>query len=588
MGLDAQAFTEDAFYDALSGPRFSVDNAREHAQAKYLYGYLTDIAAKTFVLEPEYVDGDYLADFASYYVSCFEPYDRFCRRLHFFNKDFDADHARGVMLGTAAQADIDAFKEAYLGFIVVRPLPVAVIGRTVLTPYPEDQGRRNYTSVVPYDVSLHGIHLNVKSLAYQEQDTVLAACATVAIWCALHRTAYLYGSRAPSPPVITADATKSLLYQRALPSTGLRLEQMMAAIRAAELEPEVYEPTIGSSIRYLSSLIYAYSRGGLPVVLVIDIVGEGQHAVTIAGFSQQKARVFQKELPRAFYKVDANGKRVQDANGNYIENAVSDFIPMMGLRINEFYAHDDGAGPFSRLIVKQPDSTLTYDMSSVAWRTQFEGAWKDPATGKPRALIPIAVIIPVYHKIRLTHDAVLGWVNRVNGLFQASGLQQTNDKIVWDIFITETKDYKSDVRAMNLHEDRKAGLLLSSQPRFIWRAIFKIDDEAKAELLLDATSFARAFPVFAVNWFDADFANRAEAIIKTGQVNRLLTQSFVDLLLKEIEQRESPTVGLPQSRPTSTGSAVQPAPTPLAAPAPAPTPTQPVPAPAPPPVNPAP
>lgn len=557
--VDVRIYTEDAFYEALSGPRFSIENAREHIQAQYLHGYLTDIAVKAFVVECDYVDGDYLADFASYYVSCFEPYERFCRRLHFFSSKFDALHARRIMLGIAESSEIEAFKKAYLGFIVVRPLPVAVIGRTVLVPYPEDQGRRNYTSIVPYTVNLHGIALTVGSLAYQEQDTVLAACATVAIWCALHRTAYLYGSRSPRPPIITAEATKSVLYQRALPSTGLRLEQMMAAIRAAEMEPEVYEPVANNSLRLLSSLIYAYSRSGLPVILVADIIGLGKHAVTIAGFSKQKARVFQKELPRAFYATDIEGKRLKDATGNEIENPVNDNLPLMGLWINEFYAHDDGAGPFSRLVVRQPDPTLAYEFADVNWRTRFEGNWKDSTTGLLRAMVPTAIIVPVYHKIRLSHDVVLGWINRVHGLFQGSGLQTNNDRIVWDVFITETRDYKSDVVSMNLHEDRKAGLLLSSQPRFIWRAMFKIDDQPMAELLLDATSFAKAFPIFAVNWFDSAFAARAEAVMKTGLLNRQLTQSFADLLMKEVEQRESSTVGLPQSEPTSTGSAVQPA-----------------------------
>lgn len=38
----------------------------------------------------------------------------------------------------------------------------------------------------PYDVNLFGIKLTINSIAFQEQDKVVAACATTAIWTALH------------------------------------------------------------------------------------------------------------------------------------------------------------------------------------------------------------------------------------------------------------------------------------------------------------------------------------------------------------------------------------------------------------------
>ena len=54
---------------------------------KYFEDYFNNIGAKTIVVERKYVDKDYLEDFAAYYVRCFHPYDRFCARLHFFDKE---------------------------------------------------------------------------------------------------------------------------------------------------------------------------------------------------------------------------------------------------------------------------------------------------------------------------------------------------------------------------------------------------------------------------------------------------------------------------------------------------------------------
>ena len=517
---EVRVFNQDHFFDALSGPRFSRGNAENHAQARYLFGYLQDVNAVTMVVEEEYVDADYLADFASYYVSCFERYERFCRRVHFFQLGFDVAHFARAMLGQASPEEMHALQTGYLGFIVVRPLPDAVIGRTALRPYPSDGGRRNYTALVPYAVSLYGVDLQIVSLAYQEQDTVLAACATVALWSALHRTAYVYRTRAPRPPIITADATRTILYNRALPSTGLRLEQMMAAIRAADLDP------------------YAYNRGGLPIILIVHIAGLGQHAVTIVGFSLQNGRVFRKELPDALV--------VKDANGADTEQPVKDFPPMRGLRINEFYAHDDGVGPFSRLVVKQPGPG-PHRITDASSRTRFDGQWYFPGSKDVREMLPTCVSVPVYQKIRLHFDVVMAWMNRLHPAFNAAAtVAQDRDRVEWDVYIIETKDYKREIVGMALTDARKLGLLKSSQPRFIWRMAFSVDGVPVAECLLDATSFSKAFPVFLLNWFDDGFAKRVEAIVRTGHLKTMLTPSLENLILREIDQRETDKIGMPR------------------------------------------
>jgi hypothetical protein len=93
-----------------------------------------DIGVKTIVVEHDYIDRDFLEDFSGYYVRCFSDYKRKCTRLHFFSEKFQ-------------QADFDLFLEqfdpdfknklekSYLGFIVIKPLPQTIIGRTCLKTY---------------------------------------------------------------------------------------------------------------------------------------------------------------------------------------------------------------------------------------------------------------------------------------------------------------------------------------------------------------------------------------------------------------------------------------------------------------------
>lgn len=56
-------------------------------QFKYLFEYLSsaDLDAKSIIVEFDYVSKDYLIDFATYFVTCFDQYSKNCIRLHFFN-----------------------------------------------------------------------------------------------------------------------------------------------------------------------------------------------------------------------------------------------------------------------------------------------------------------------------------------------------------------------------------------------------------------------------------------------------------------------------------------------------------------------
>src|SRR5439155_23260261 len=119
--------------------------------------------------------------FASYYVRCHEHYDRLCSRLHFFAEELTDETLRSLIQGNLSSEQTNSIRHSYLGFVVARPLPSAIIGRTLLKTYPPDEGdRRHYTVVRNYDSHLFGVKLSVRSLPFQEQDSVLAACATVA------------------------------------------------------------------------------------------------------------------------------------------------------------------------------------------------------------------------------------------------------------------------------------------------------------------------------------------------------------------------------------------------------------------------
>src|ERR1700733_5147963 len=114
----------------------------------YLEDYFQFMGVKTIVLEPDYIDKDYLEDYAAYYVRSFNAYKRTCLRLHFFSKGFDRDVFNPILTNTS---EVDLSND-YIGFIVIKPLPQTIFGRTCLRTYP-NAGCRYFNFIRPYYVN---------------------------------------------------------------------------------------------------------------------------------------------------------------------------------------------------------------------------------------------------------------------------------------------------------------------------------------------------------------------------------------------------------------------------------------------------
>lgn len=418
------------------------------------------------VVEDGYVDGDYLDDYTEYYAKCFKPYERFCKRLHFFSRTFDKRAFTSLIEKRISKKGERALRKSYLGFAVAKPLPEAVIGRTVLSTFPEERGRRNFPGVREYEASLYGLKLPVESLAFQEQDTVVGGCATSALWSAFQKTCHVFGKEVPTPAVVTELATRQVLTSRAFPSSGLDLHQMCEGIRASGLEPEVFRVSRRLPV---VSLIYAYLKAGLPAILAVEVEKRGLHAVTVVGFSLNRRRVRESEI-----------------SGPY---AVP---PLAGLRIDRLYAHDDQIGPFSRLTIYPGCEHGPVRFKSTWLTPQRDLAWLDP----------VYVIIPVYHKIRIKFHEVLRYPNGLTLLFASEGWLHPNGplRLRWDISLTTVNDFKSDVRKFVSSTSLLRGLLVQSHPRFIWRVRGFHRDIPLFEVLADATDIARSFFPYLV-WF---------------------------------------------------------------------------------------
>jgi len=210
--LVTQCFGSD-FPDILQKP-----------QVNYIFNYLKDMKAVSVLLERNYVDKDYLEDFSRYYVKRFGNAGHQCARMHFFIKPVDHQLINTILKAEAGAEELALeLNQSYLGFMVIKPLPKTFIGKTCLkvmsdvdAPLIVDQvanqdvestavesepqthepdivigqtgqvGKRKCRLSREYKVDLFGIELSVRSIAFQEQDKVVSACASTAIWSSLH------------------------------------------------------------------------------------------------------------------------------------------------------------------------------------------------------------------------------------------------------------------------------------------------------------------------------------------------------------------------------------------------------------------
>jgi len=489
MSYSVGSFSEDQLYRELAGIPCIWEDAKSNPRAKYLFDYLRHLGATTIVTETGYIDADYLDDFASFYVKSFADIPNRCRRLHFFTNHIDA---ASFELFVTGDTDSGPLQDGYLGFIVARPLPSAIIGRTVVKTYPSENGRRNYTCLRTYHVNLFGIELSVESLAFQEQDTSLAACATVALWSCFQKTRDMFNSGLPSPVVITRASNQLLRSARPFPSRGLTIEQVCNAIASVGPDPEVYpvQPDLP-----LVSMAYSYLRLGVPVLLIFKVENIGLHGVALNGYSMRPSRQLARE-------------------------GGSGVLPfLVGSRIDEFYSHDDQAGPFSKLkIIEAPDEKSSVRFAATNWKGD---------------LTPCALVVPVNPKIRTGFREVISWIPRLSVLI---GFVRDATQFEWDIHLTSSNQLKKLVREDQnaVPADVRTSLLIEGLPKYLWRCILSISTVPASEMLLDTTAMVRGFPVLRIWWPDEALKKELGKKLQGPVVGPILAQVLTTRLYEKV------------------------------------------------------
>lgn len=485
MGQEAfqiLSYSHDSLAHALSNKLTSVEKVKSKMHFKYFTEYFGNVGdglnAQTILIENKYLSKSYLIDYSNFYSTCFDEYDRFCKRVHFFSKSFTKRQFNLAL--KSKNSSFNNIWDSYLGYIVVKPLPGITIGASLLKTYSSTAlNKRCFPASKEYKINLFGKTLAFHSLAFQEQDSVVGACASSALWSAFHKTSQLFQTPLPSPSDITKSA-KNLFQSsgRTYPNSGLDHFQIGNAIESVGLVSELRNSNKFADVSYLKAFIYAYNRMGLPVLLGIKIIGLGGHLITITGYKEENNVAFHR-------------------------------TPNMSLKasnIERFYAHDDQVGPFSRMGFNAAGNIVT-------------GWWEDAIGDLKKEAELLSVFIPIHNKIRLTFENVYSKV-RILDFYFFQKLPAI--EIFWDIYLSFSNDYKSDLFNTELKDSAlKQKLLIEPLPKYIWLARGYLNAECMIELIFDATQIATSDFCLSINIF-----NESLRIILGADLQDLACQVF--------------------------------------------------------------
>ncbi len=431
-------------------------------QIDYLYKYLDSLGCKTILLESEYVDRDYLEDYSRYYVKCFTRYGERCARLHFFSESFNhSDFTEKLQkYNTATQS---ALNQIYLGFIVVKPLPKTFIGKSCLKVYPSIQESQTKKVIKrTYNISLFGIPLNLETVAFQEQDKVVSACATTAIWTALQALDTKDLRTVPSCSEITLSAINHVSESsNSFPNKGLSNKQILRALDTqGYINHKISVDTISEEGKEsFMNVAKSYVRSGIPIILgadVYDIDGDkveknDGHAVTIVGYDSNTA----------------------------------------------VYIHDDRVGPFAKATIHdilelQKEFKFDDDIDGSSWcfclrDKDIKGDWHKTS----QILIPNSMIVPNYKKVRIASDLIENTCKSLLDEYKTY-YSAYPDAEVPDIFHEISLQSLSKVKERVLSSSQitnKIEILRKSAAKHLWVASF-YESESNIlvfELLFDST-----------------------------------------------------------------------------------------------------
>jgi hypothetical protein len=434
-------------------------------QVTYLRSYLSgfpEARAQTIVVERDHTDRHYLDEYTAYYATLLSPPAPRCTRLHIFHTSL-TDASFDEAIARAAEGKLDEVQSelsaAYLGYLTVRPMSGAPIGRTVLRHYGVESRRRYQPVIRRCKARIAGLELSLDALPFFQQDRGVGACATTALWSALAGAARNNGMRAPTPYAVTAAATKSFVTDRALPATsGLELAQLAGAMREHGLSP--YTVKVDKECDLFLWTLKTYLQSGIPALLYLQANGEG-HAVVVAGYKEASSETIGFEL--------SPGRAIRTRG------------------IERIYVHDDRIGPYVRMTLAWEQAE---EWNTLTLRRVIADDPKDEAFTR-NAQVSYA-IYPLYPKLRMSAADLTTVAAQVSPIFRVFLGGDLAENVHVQTWFALNGDYLRNLFQLQPDSARLTRFVTRLRPsRYVGIARYFLGDEVLADVICDTTDIHR-------------------------------------------------------------------------------------------------
>lgn len=503
---------EKATLSALIRECFDFDFADifSKPQVSYLFKYLKELNAEGVLLEPEYIDREFLEDFSNYYVKRFGNNGYVCSRLHFFKCQISHKDMDEFLLGKpGAKLTAAWLQENYLGFMVVKPMTKTFVGKTCLRVI----GSKNMGPGVRkkisrrYNVSLFGIDLYVDSIAFQEQDKVVAACATTAIWTALHAFS---GRDVRSVTSCSEITTAALNFAEnsgnGFPNIELSNEQIQ---RALDVEGLRYHATQlrALSADWFADYVSAHADSDIPLILTgmvyslsrnaeknWDVIKKGGHAITLLGYDFRDGN-------RSIYMHD-------DRLGPYARAQILPLKKLLGAETPPNWVDAWGLAIFKRsdsgVWQKRPHEFLLPEVATALADKKARLAYTYAYETAERIRVEMAGWMEYLCKLSgipkqiLSHSIQLVTVSEARQGILAHNIEHQLGQVL------ETEQFKAEIEAADVERwtQDKIKFLTAHLARWQWQIDFRWGDIKTFRILLDATDIPAGNAVSGVFIFD--------------------------------------------------------------------------------------
>ena len=508
-------------------------------QVVYLSDFLEqhDVAKPgCFVVEQPYVDRHYMEEYSAYYSTSFTRVSPHAARIHFFTERWKLADLEALFAEAGTEEGHDSartrLQDAYVGFVVVRPIAAAPIGRTVLRPYGSDAGAR-VMEVAEHVVHLGGLTLTVRGVPFQQQEVAVGACATTAIWSALAAASRMNGFRAPTPFAITEAATRHVINDRPLPAEGgLDFNQVLGGMRALGFSPYALRAArLGAEF---TVAVRTYLNSGIPVVLLLNDRMD-YHAVTAIGFrrsdepltinigvSDPSAVVRCTGMDLLYVHEDRLGPYarmrwlVPDHEPELVKASEPREVVPFGRRIRSRWPRFPRKH-LTRFLGRKPDEP---DVADVTFRSDTAALVHEPKPGAryvygTAPMTVYAAIVPLYPKMRLSARGLLSVAAEVHAWLS---IVAKSADVLCDFWFWGGARYVSSARALRLGTRFNTLAMKVALPRYIGVIRFRVNGIDVLDVLCDTTDVHRGIPeldrVVALIALDEGYRAAAEQLVE--------------------------------------------------------------------------